>query len=116
MYSYEQKGLELFVNIALIYPSDYLYTFALEFDNDCFLSGSVCSMSADKESSWLRSQTKRWAFGTSGDLKISIEATGRVYNNSSTASFRIIPTLYLNSKVKITSGDGTIDNAYKLSM
>lgn len=116
MYNYEHKGSASLSNIALIYPSDYLFTYSLGVDNDCYTDGYSCGSSVGKDNSWLKIhiQTYRWTYANAGTLKISIYGNGRVYNNAKTALYAIFPTLYLSSNVKITSGDGTKDNAYKL--
>ena len=109
--------------ISLINTSDYIYTYSLGVDNQCYSSGYTCNNSQNKMSSWLIKNDFYWMLNpyyqynyisqlmSENVLYDNRNANGTVFNE-----YGVIPALYLLPNVKITSGDGTIDNAYKLSM
>ncbi len=45
-----------------------------------------------------------------------VSATGEIQSLASTSSMSIFPVVHLNTNVKFTSGDGSIDNPYQLSL
>ena len=111
--------------IALMYPSDYSYTYALGVDNTCYSNGRYCYSGGGgmPNKGWIytpNSNILKWLLSPcSGYSNCSfyVEPTGSVYGyNGVYNPYGVRPTMYLSSTVKIISGDGTKDNAYKLSM
>ena len=110
-------------SVALIYPSDYIFTYALGIDDSCYNTPGSCKIDsgANPLSGWLyRSGYNQWTMSSRSsetNRVFYIQSTGIVYFISVNNSNGVVsPVVYLKSKIKITSGDGTIDNAYKLSM
>ena len=64
--------------------------------------------------------TTQWTispFVITSNVAHNILTIGNINNSLSVNSSQIVrPVVYLKPEVKITSGDGTIDNAYKLSL
>lgn len=111
--------------IGLMYPSDHSYTYALGVDDVCFNSGIDCDSSkgAILSNSWVYNISKNYVQWLITPFAKNSRAAYEIYSNGNigglsvnTANYWFRPTLYLNSKVKITSGDGTESNPYKLSM
>lgn len=93
--------------IALMYASDYVYTYSN-------------GVGEDSTNSWLYSGKSAWTMFLPGTTYATTHAM-RIYGttlsfNSSKNKYGVKPSLYLSSKVKITSGDGTESNPYKLSI
>ena len=108
--------------IALMYPSDVIYNYALGINDNCFNNATSC---INNNKGWIANDMKsieNWLItpvynttiyvykmkGSSG----RIERYGVYYGDS--GSYQ--PTLYLKSQVKITSGNGSKENPYQLSI
>ena len=111
--------------IALMYPSDYSYTYALGVDNTCYSNGNNCRTSAGgmPENGWIyntNSNSKQWLlspYSGYSDYVFFLFGTGDVATYNGVAnSYGVRPTLYLSSQVKITSGDGTEQSPYRLKL
>lgn len=111
--------------IALMYPSDYIYTYALGVDNICYMDNYNCKISngAIPTNSWIynsNSNIYQWTLSPDSEYasgSFYLYDTGFVchyYDVSNTLGIR--PTLYLSSQVKITSGTGKSDDPYQLSI
>ena len=111
--------------IGLIYPSDYGYASTdtscrqnlragVTYTNNAYGSTATC-----KNNNWLYKDVWYWTMSPS-----SVGANGifRVHNNGyldrmpALYRFGILPSLYLKSNVKIVSGSGTKDDAFKLEI
>ena len=108
--------------LALMYPSDYYYGYSLGVDNICFtnVGYSGCSDTDNMNENWMFFSGYTWLLthnnrSKSNPMIIMLAGYLNQYFTSK-SPYSIRPILYLSSKVKITSGDGTKDNAYKLSM
>ena len=113
--------------IALLYPSDYIYTYALGVDNDCYTNGNDCGRGeyGKPTKGWIyktNSNVDHWTLNHKSDRAeelFVIATNGRVrflvdhyvYN-----SWYVRPTLYLSSSVKIDSGDGSEQSPYSLKL
>lgn len=105
---------------ALMYPSDYIFTYAVGVDDTCYNTPGNCNVDseANPSSGWLyRSEYFQWtmtpnSYYTTNAFKVDL--SGVVHNYSSFVdNFNgISPVVYLKSGVKIKSGDGSIDNPY----
>ena len=125
---YSGNGTNWTGKIALMYPSDYLYTYALGVDNACYTDGSYygCGSSQEKTNGWIynfNNDSIEWIlFASSEALSaynsylISGFGSGMVGNDTLTHEYGIRPTTYLNSQVKIDSGDGSEQSPYQLSL
>ena len=105
--------------VALMYPSDYLYTYALGVDNNCYNTPGKCDKSAPS-SGWLyKSAYHQWtmiSYSSRADAAFIVNFSGRIHDYGTIASIGTRPVLYLNSNVKIKSGDGSIDNPYEFEL
>ena len=109
--------------VGLMYPSDYIYTYALRVDDVCYNTPISCRTDAGAYPSlgWLyRSGYNQWTMSSRSSNTNSvfyIHSAGLVnFISANNSNGNGSLTVYLDRDVKITSGDGTIDNAYKLSM
>ena len=105
--------------IGLMYPSDYIYTYSLGVDDICYNTPDSCG-NGTPLSGWI--YLNNTGVGTmthraGNSYNIFFVSGGNVRSDGGVnTAYETRPTLYLSSKVKITSGDGSIDNVYKLSM
>ena len=109
--------------IALMYPSDYSYTYALGVDNTCYTDGYDCDGSSGKTNGWIyntNSNTTQWLLSpNSGNSYGAFYLGGSGYVNyylSVTNSSGVRPSLYLISDIKIDSGEGTEQSPYQLKL
>ena len=114
--------------IGLIYPSDYIYNYSLGIDNICFESMCTEDNGGKPNSGWIYNTniknlisdiSTHWTMTVSiNNNIITIEPSGLVEIDASVTNcmFSVRPTLYLSSSVKTTSGDGSVDSPYKLSL
>ena len=112
--------------IALMYPSDYSYTYAYGVDDVCFTAGYNCRVAngGTPTNSWIyntNGNIYQWLLSpSSSDLSrlFYIGDSGYVSNTrySSDYALGVRPVAYLKSNVKITSGDGSKQNPYQLRL
>ena len=112
--------------IALMYPSDYSYTYALGVDNTCYNDGTYngCGKSSGKTNGWIyntNSNSSEWLllpYSGSSDGAFFMDGSGYVDCSFGNDAFShgVRPSLYLVSNIKIDSGDGSEQNPYQLSM
>ena len=109
--------------IALMYPSDYSYTYALGVDNKCYNSGFSCDSSSGKTNGWIyntNSNTTQWLlspYSFYSNSAFDLNGSGHVtYSRRVTASLGVRPSLYLISDIKIDSGEGTEQSPYQLKL
>ena len=112
--------------IALMYPSDYSYTYALGVDNTCYTRGDSCysHRRGTPTNGWIyntNSNSYQWLlspFLYNGFSTYAFEVynDGPVGYGGTDTTFNVRPTLYLSSQVKITSGTGKSDDPYQLSL
>lgn len=111
--------------ISVMYPSDYVYTYAYGVDNNCYKNISSCTSfkGANPASGWLyKSDYSQMLISRYGGpyntmmCSFSIVYYGSISYGSMYHKYGVRPVLYLKPEVKIVSGDGTKDNPYKLSM
>ena len=109
--------------IALMYPSDYSYTYALGVDNTCYTDGYDCDGSSGKTNGWIyntNSNSYQWLLSPLSEYShaaFNLYGSGRVISNGLvTNSFGVRPSLYLVSNIKIDSGDGSAQNPYQLKI
>ena len=110
--------------IALMYPSDYTYTYALGVDNTCYTDGYSCQTNkgGTPTQGWIyntNSNTYQWLLSPHSavfDNAFYLSDLGNVYGNYITGGSGVRPSLYLVSNIKIDSGEGTEQSPYQLSL
>ena len=120
--------------VGLMYPSDYVYTYANGVDDKCYTDAFNCNQDNGgiPTNSWIHiTNYSADSFITNAvgnnTLFISVgsSTTGDIfcaYDNLTVCPgyiagiLNIRPVVYLSSDVKIVDGDGTLSNPYKLSL
>ena len=117
-YKYERESPEWLGKVALMYPSDYLYSSNLE---SCTTHANNWYRSGCADTSWIFYNQYEWVL-TPYDYvwlfthAFYIDSSGRIGNGIIVSNkYASRPVLYLNSTVLITGGDGTSSNPYTLS-
>ena len=121
---YSGRSISWNGKIALMYPSDYSYTYALGVDNACYTAGRKCitSEGGTPTQGWIyntNSNTNQWLLlPSSGSSNFAFHLFGSGYVNDSyvTGTLGVRPSLYLVSNIKIDSGDGTEQSPYRLKL
>ena len=119
----EAYSLNIISKIALIYPSDFIYTYAYGVDNTCHNNGYYCN-NGNRDSGWLHATyTWQWCLNPSSinskDVFVMYSDNYLRFNhpfNGVFNKFSVVPSLYLNSNTKIKSGDGSKENPYELTL
>ena len=106
--------------IGLIYISDYSYTFANGVSDTCYNTVMSCNVSEGLKSWLYKSNTGMYTIvhrlGNTRDIYSVSTYGASVYFGGAAGTNYVYPTLYLNSNIKITSGDGSSENPYRLSI
>ena len=126
--------------VALLYHSDYVYTYANGVDNTCYNNSYGCSeyepwgaLKTENigypQSGWIYNSNKLEGQDNIYDIWLispdivypnrvfSINAKGQVYSSEVDFDYYgVRPVLYLSSNVKITDGTGEQNNPYKLGL
>ncbi len=110
--------------IALIYPSDYIYTYALGVDSTCYTNGNNCRTKngGTPAQGWIYNTNRKayqWLLSPNSDnsnLAFDFRVWGDVTAYFSGDSFEVRPSLYLVSSIKIDSGDGSYQSPYSLKL
>ncbi len=117
---YSGRSISWNGKIALMYPSDYSYTYALGVDNTCYTDGYDCDGSSGKTNGWIyntNSNSNQWLLSPrSGNSRsaFNLDGLGYVFNSRDvTSSLGVRPSLYLVSSIKIDSGEGTEQSPYR---
>ena len=117
-------GRNWFGKIAIMYPSDYVFTYSLGVDNLCYenMSYGGCNNSPGKNGSWMYNSNNnlpQWLISSySGNSKKAFDVSGSGFISSDNVNSlqSVKPVVYLKPEVKIKSGDGTIDNPYEFEL
>ena len=109
--------------IALMYPSDYSYTYVLGVDNTCYTDGYDCGSSSGKTNGWIyntNSNSYQWFLSPRSDgSEVAFHLDSSSYVNGGrrvSVPFGVRPSLYLVSNIKIDSGDGLEQSPYSLKL
>lgn len=121
-------------NIGLIYPSDFVYTYALGVNDECYNNpSSSYSTFKCKEDGWLYTNKTEWTITQSNYTNTSCyliyiisdygaisvldqwDISWAIEHKSSYASAYVRPVVYLDSSIRIISGNGSKDNPYHLA-
>ncbi len=115
-------------NVGLMYPSDYIYTFAYGVENTCFTNIGNCT---NANTSWIYEGNKNsldteelgseetldtWLIspGSQLDEAFMISKAGSLSVSKTSSSNVVRPVIYLSSKAAIYSGTGEKTNPYIL--
>lgn len=106
-------------DVAFIYPSDYLYTFANGVASQCYNSGMGCSLTNAKKS-WMFPESAEWTithYAGLPDYAFILNSDGNlnIINGIADTNAFYRPTLYLKADVKKAGGTGTSSDPYTLS-
>ena len=105
--------------IALAYPSDYGYAVDL---NQCNQTLDEYDDSTCTSNNWMKAilgyeGMLLTTYSLQADTMWLVLSYGSVINGSKTSSIHsVVPVLYLNSDIRLESGDGSESNPYKLSV
>jgi len=110
--------------IALMYPSDYTYTYALEVDNTCYTDAhnSRTSSGGIPINGWIYNANRisyhRLLSPYSGDSGSTfiLADSGSLGGGASSSSRGVRPSLYLVSDIRIDGGTGEETNPYNLKL
>ena len=110
--------------IALMYPSDYSYTYALGVNTKCYTDGLNCGYSSGKTNGWIyntNSNSYQWLLSPYSDSSsgafLLFDSGGVISSDRNVTSYNgVRPSLYLVSNIKIESGERTEQSPYQLSL
>ena len=103
--------------VGLIYPSDYGYAST---NDACRAKIGDYQNNPCKIDNWLHKGSDYWTLSpyvSPGNAYIGwlVRSDGHISDTAESSSHGVCPSIYLNSNVLITSGDGTVDSPYHLS-
>jgi len=103
--------------IGLMYPSDYLYAYALGVNDTCYENAANCTVD-NASSGWLNESNNEWNIMpyANSDFYIFYRSAGLLGSGRGRSPYAVRPVLHLKPNVKIKSGDGTIDNPYEFEL
>ncbi len=115
---YSGHTTSIIKNVGLMYPSDYVYTYANGVDTTCFTSGSNCG-NGTPSAGWLFNNDNQWLLSPAAGpgqsyISFMVYSNGYVGIHAVTGVYPVRPSLYLSSSVKIIGGDGSQGNPYIL--
>ncbi len=116
--TYTGRKTNIIAKVGLMYPSDYVYTYANGVDNQCFTDGHGCS-SGTPSTGWLYNSLIQWTItphsSNQGNAYI-VDKNGGLYNyfHGVINADSVRPNVYLRSDIEIISGSGTKSNPYIL--
>ena len=121
---YSGRSISWNGKIALMYPSDYTYTYALGVDNTCYTDGYSCQTNngGTPTQGWIyntNSNTYQWLLSPYSDfsyLAFGLRGSGFVNSGYVADATGVRPSLYLVSNIKIDSGDGSEQSPYSLKL
>ena len=106
-------------NVALMYPSDYIFTYALGVDDTCYNTPGSCNNSTPSNGWLYRPGHYQWTLASdSSDTSyvFYVRSSGIVNNYYASMSYGSSPVVYLKSNIRIKEGDGTSISPYKLEL
>ncbi len=99
--------------VGLMYGSDYAYSIGTRYrTNKIYDNRQVYT-----ENSWLK-EGNEWTFSTSSSANEIryIHNEGYIHHSVTTNSMEVRPTFYLKANIKKISGNGTLDQPYRLGL
>lgn len=123
-----ERGTDVYVSrptvwkglVGLVYPSDYGYAVGINVRDIC-LSKNLSNYNEDNcyLNNWLTPKNNtQWTITTSSYDEyhvVNYGSTGALGGSYPNYLREVYPVVYLNTNIKITSGDGTETNPYKIS-
>ncbi len=119
----QTRTTSIIQNVGLMYLSDYVYTYANGVDDTCFTDGFICD-SENSSAGWLYDiNADRWTLSPyAADAYYAFgvyvtgysSGTGYVDGNTVDVPNDVCPTVYLDSKIALTGGDGSQGNPYTI--
>ncbi len=114
------RSINTYNFFGLMYPSDYIYTFALGVDNLCYNDGYNCTNSNNRTNSWLYPKdSSEWLLSpvSRSDRTMSaffIRGGSVDYSIYSpvTDAYSVRPVVYLKPETQLIAGDGSKSNPY----
>ncbi len=114
------RSINTYNFFGLMYPSDYIYTFALGVDNLCHNDGYNCANSNSRINSWLYPKdSNEWLLSpvSRSDRTMSaflIRGGSIDYSifNPVTDAYSVRPVVFLKSETQLIAGDGSKGNPY----
>ncbi len=107
--------------IGLMYPSDYGYAVGEKNATNCLLNSmEIYNNGICENNNWLKPNIDLWTitpvqYINDASLSFFLSSLGNIHvSNSVGFPYGVKPVTYLKSTVKITSGNGTIDNPFIL--
>ena len=106
--------------VALLYASDYGYTFSYGVNDTCYnnLGSCISSSGGNPNNSWIYKSTYQYflnPFYIYPNIVFLMISSGNMATSNPGVSYPIYPVVYLNSNIRIASGTGTSSNPYVLS-
>lgn len=115
--------------VGLMYASDYIYTFSLGIDSDCYENSYNCYFS-DTSNSWIYDSNNviyletlklpQWTMTPLSNfsfLAFTVGSSGQIEPDWLTSYYAgVRPVVYLRSDIYIEDGDGSLDNPFQLTL
>ena len=101
--------------VGLMYPSDYVYTYAYGVDDTCYKDGYNC-YTGTPSSGWLYNNDDRWTLSPTSRYSnrvFVVYSMGYVDYYSVPNTFWVRPVVHLRSDI-VLSGSGTVADPYKI--
>ncbi len=106
--------------IGLMYPSDYGYSVGGEVRENC-LAKKLDSYNKDncQNNSWIYNNQNTWLmmpFIAESSLENTISNDGSGFTTGhANYAYKVLPTVYIKKGARITDGDGTYNNPYRIT-
>ena len=113
---YSGRSTNWIGKIGLMYPSDYVYTYANGVDNTCYTDTFHCNTSTPT-SGWLYQRVYEWLISPySGNWigAFGVYSNGHLQSHNATDINGVRPSAYLISSIQLDKGTGTKDDPYTL--
>ncbi len=118
LYTFERSGYVWNGKVALMYASDYGYTFAAGVNDACFgkIYDKDDDFALDCRETWMQTLGDTWTLTVSVNSKneeMKLNSGGPVADRWTNNSYQVLPVVYLNPDIRLT-GTGTFDDHYKI--
>ncbi len=114
----EIRTTSIIQNVGLMYPSDYVYTYANGVNDKCYTDGYYCDAShgGNPSAGWLFNNRSQWTLSPNAENAYNAFL---VYSSGLKSSIAYVsqgvwPVVFLDSKIAIIDGDGSQGNPYLL--
>ncbi len=117
----QTHSISIMQNVGLMYPSDYIFTYAYGADEKCYTDGYHCGANnngSSPKAGWLFNNATQWTISPRSSNETNAFSIYTYGMNSADVYYGkdngVRPCVYLNSSVKITGGDGSQGNPYTI--